>query len=98
MVAEALYREYVNAYGYALDAQCEDFDTGPLFGRAAGMACALEGHLRRAFDMKREDVASFWDFMKAGFDVSTAIDRLMSEQVYRDQRETIHAVMYAGAR
>lgn len=96
-VTKALYKQYNDALGYAQDAQCEDFDTGPLFSRAYGIGAALNSHLETAFGLDRDDQDSFWDMMKAGFEIDEAITRLQSDHDYRDHRNTIAGVMYAMA-
>ena len=96
-IAAALYAQYESAMGEAVAAQDGDFDPGILFGRAYGIGGVLNAHLERAFGLNREDCESFWDMMKAGFEIDEAITRLQSDHDYRDHRNTIASVMYAMA-
>lgn len=94
-VTKALYKQYNDALGYAQDAQCEDFDTGPLFSRAYGIGAALNSHLETAFGLDRDDQDSFWDMMKLGGDIGESITRLQSDHDYRDERNTVASVLFA---
>jgi hypothetical protein len=96
-VAKALYAQYEQAYGAAVDAQCEDFDTSGLFGQAYGIGAALNAHLERAFDLDRKAQESFWGMVKEGFKIGEAITRLQAESEHRDHKNTIASVRFAMA-
>ena len=96
-IAAALYAQYESAMGEAVAAQDGDFDPGVLFGRAYGIGGVLNAHLEKAFSLSDADCGSFWDMMKAGFEIDEAITRLQSDHDYRDHRNTIESVMFAMA-